>query len=348
MPAVALTPFSEGFEQGTVAYARTSLERHRDKGPHIDARLTLMDGMNADLVVPLRAGDLVLGWLALKDEPWSDGFSHEEVRRISATLSRAATVIENLKGFEALKEQSRLAALGTMSAGLAHEIRNPLAGIKGAAQYLQALDAEPEELEFLDVIVSETDRLNAVVSSFLDYARHFNLNREPCSLNDLVDQVLSLIHAEGLPAGVELSTSMDPDLPELPVDGLKLRQVFLNLLRNALQALPDGGRVHVSSYLGRMKSTGLPAVVVAVSDDGGGVPAQNLEKLFVPFYTTKVKGTGLGLPICQRIVRAHLGELNVESQPGAGATFYVRIPTPASGLADPAVEPAGGDLDPLP
>ncbi|MCP4806618.1 MAG: hypothetical protein GY913_29340 [Proteobacteria bacterium] len=336
MPTVALHPFAEGFEAGAPAYVREHLERRRaitaDRSEEFAVRLRIMDGLDADLVVPMRTGELVLGWLAIRDEEWSDGFSQEEITRMVRTMSKAATVVENIKGFEAAKERSRLAALGTMSAGLAHEIRNPLAGIKGAAQYLQTLDSADEEAqEFLEVITQETDRLNAVVSSFLDYARHFELHRQPTDVSGLVAKVLKLVRAQGVPEGITLAEDLDGDLVEIPVDGDKLRQVVLNLVQNAIQALSGGGQIHVSTsrgYLTGSKAVDTRALLITVADDGPGIPPEIQDKLFIPFFTTKHGGTGLGLPICQRILKAHGGELSVESRPGAGATFIVRLPVP--------------------
>ncbi len=336
MPTVALHPFSQGFEAGERAYVRSELERRGkflpDRVEEFAARMRIMDGLDADLVVPMRTGDFVLGWLAVRDEDWSDGFSQEEILRMCGTMAKAAIVVENIKGFEKTKETSRLAALGTMSAGLAHEIRNPLAGIKGAAQYLQTLDVTDEEDEFLGVITQETDRLNSVVSSFLDYARHFELERKPVQVSALVSQVLTLVRAQGVPEGVRLSEDLAEDLPEVPADGDKVRQVVLNLVQNAIQALPEGGHVHVSTLRGHLQGPQSPtsrAILIRVADDGAGIAPDVQEKLFIPFFTTKHGGTGLGLPVCQRILKAHAGELVVESRSGAGATFVAKLPVPA-------------------
>ena len=330
MLTVAPKPFSEGFSRGARAYSRQHLERKNNE--EASTRLSIMDGMGADLVVPMCSGDFVLGWVAMKDEEWSDGFSQEEVHRLGQVLAKAGVVMENIKGFERVKEQERLAALGTMSAGLAHEIRNPLAGIKGAAQYLQTLEVTEEEYEFLEVIATETDRLNVVVSSFLDYARQFDLDRTPNDLTALVVQVMNLVRAEGLPEGIQVIERLDTALPPIDADGDKLRQVVLNLVRNAIQALPDGGHIMISTREGVMRSRVGPssrALEIRVADDGQGIATADQAKLFIPFYTTKPQGTGLGLPICQRIVNAHQGELAVESRPGTGAEFIVRLPLPA-------------------
>ena len=339
LSAVAPQPFVEGFEAGRPAYTRaelTALAARRDAPSASAAQLRVMDEMRADLVLPMSTGSAVLGWLALKDEDWSDGFSQEEIAQLGRLMSRAATAIENLRGFEASQEQARLAALGTMAAGLAHEIRNPLAGIKGAAQLLRGMSPTTDQAEFLQVIVDETDRLNKVVTDFLDYARHFELLLAPTDLNQLVRQTTSLLRAQGLPGGIQLVESLEEPLPTLALDGDKLRQVVLNLLRNAVQAMPEGGELRVTTTQRPQGPKAERALVeLCVQDSGEGLTSETKKSLFVPFFTTKHDGTGLGLAISQRIVRAHQGELRVESREGEGARFVVSLPVLA--------EPAGAD-----
>ena len=183
-----------------------------------------------------------------------------------------------------------------------------------------------------------------MVTNFLDYARHFELRTRLVAPEDLVEPVLKLARAEGLLPGIQLSDTQPPNLPALLVDADKIRQVVLNLVRNAIQALPKGGRVHLALKTGEMESTGLPALIISVADDGEGIAPADQEQLFIPFYTTKPKGTGLGLPICQRIMRAHRGELSVESSTGAGATFILRLPLP---IPDPPEERSSSDLEPF-
>ncbi len=327
LPAVASSPFADGFQREDVrAYVRAGMVRLGSEG---EARLQVMDAMNADLVVPLRSGDLVLGWITLKDEEWSDGFSHDELSRLDALAKRVSGIVENLRNFEAAKEQARLAALGTMSAGLAHEIRNPLAGIKGAAQYLEGSELDDDSMEFLQVVLDEVDRLDTVVSGFLNYARPFELQAAPADINVTVSHVLSLVRAEGLPDGVTLVEELGGGLPEIVVDDTKLVQVLLNLVQNALQAVPDGGSVSVRTRATRLQRPGQgrgPALAIEVRDDGPGISREALDKLFIPFYTTKQGGTGLGLAICERIVKAHGGELDVRTAPERGSAFIVRLP----------------------
>jgi two-component system sensor histidine kinase HydH len=177
----------------------------------------------------------------------------------------------------------------------------------------------------LGVIIHETDRLNVVVSEFLDYARPFELSRSPEDLGQVVNRALATLRAQGLPPGVELRETLAADLPLVRLDPARMGQVTLNLLHNAVQAMPTGGRLTVHTRRARDR-TGRAVVELQVQDTGAGIGRQELEKLFVPFFTTKPQGTGLGLAICQRIVQAHGGEIDVMSVVGEGSTFSVRLP----------------------
>jgi two-component system, NtrC family, sensor histidine kinase HydH len=331
MRTIAQKPFTDGFNQGV--YFRTDFEQHvtRFLPGHEEAglRLRTMDAMSADLTIPIRSGDLVLGWVNLRDERWSDGYSQDEIRRLQRSVGRVAVIIENIYSFEQLKEQHRLAALGTMSAGLAHEIRNPLAGIKGAAQYLQGEAKDEEVPAFLEVIINETNRLDTVVSQFLSYARPFQVHAAVCDTNAVIRHTIDLVRAEGLADTLELKTQLAPGLPPIVLDPDKLGQMMLNLIKNALHAVGDEGEVLVRTSMGTLTAPpdrGNPAFVVSVKDSGDGIAPEHLEKLFIPFFTTKREGTGLGLAICRRMVEAHGGEIAVQSKLGEGSTFTMRFP----------------------
>jgi len=335
---VVVSPFADAFSRGVPAYIREDMVRVRGSSKmaeQVQSRLRTMDAMQADIVVPMMSGELVLGWIGMRENPDTEGLSQDEINRLCRLVAQAAVVLENLHDFEALKEQHRLAALGTMSAGLAHEIRNPLAGIKGAAQFLQTVDDSEPGSEFLQVIISEVDRLNEVVQNFLYYARPFELNAEQTDINATLSHVMSLVQAEGLPEGIKLEEQLGGNIPSFPIDSVKVGQMVLNLIRNAIQAMGEG-TVRVTTMQGRMQgqlARGKPAVVIRIEDNGPGISKDDLDKLFIPFYTTKSDGTGLGLPICQRIVRAHEGEIEVHSIVDKGSTFTVRLPLPKAANA---------------
>ena len=310
------------------------LERARLGLPPTDpsrrAQLEIVDALRCDLVLPFLSGDLLYGWLALRDEAWSDGFSAEERTRFAKAVEGATLVLSNVERFQRLHEERRLAQLGAMSAGLAHEIRNPLAGLKGAAQVLQGAELSGDDGEMLEVIVDEVGRLDRVVSGFLTFARPFHLHTSPTRPVDLVQHALRLVRAEGIDGGITLDVALDDDLPIVDVDGGPLTQVLLNLIRNALDAVGAHGTVKVTASVGRDRA-GQPMVELAVVDDGPGVSEEALAQLFTPFFTTKDDGTGLGLAISERLVDAHGGELEHRVPPGGGAAFVVRLP------AQPAV-----------
>lgn len=325
MQVVAASPFADRFARGAPWYLRSTVERRAQHDPQQAEVLALMDAMQAEVTLPFLSGSTVLGWFHVRDESWSDGYAAEEILALQDIAARATTVLTNVRSFEAMEEQKRLAALGAMSAGLAHEIRNPLAGLKGAAQVLQAEQLDDESQEMLQVIVDEAERLDVVVRQFLDYARPFELHAGNEVLNALVAHATALVRAEGLPPGVELVEDLSGALPTMRLDPTRITQVVLNLLHNALQAMPDGGRLTLTTAL-RTDRVGTPFAELTVRDSGVGMSESTREKLFVPFFTTKPAGTGLGLAICDRIVRAHDGEIDVSSVEGQGATFVVRLP----------------------
>jgi signal transduction histidine kinase len=162
-----------------------------------------------------------------------------------------------------------------------------------------------------------------VVSQFLDYARPYRGELEPLDVNEVVRKTSQLVQPD---AKVELQVALDENLPRVRADAEQLRQVFLNLAINAVQAMPEGGKLTISSALRKRRGNAGAQVEVRFRDTGAGIPASELKNLFIPFFTTKEKGTGLGLPISQRIVENHGGAIEVRSRPGVGSTFTVVLP----------------------
>ena len=306
------------------------LQERRDSGEDREAETLYeiaqsLDAMNTSVCVALRSqeGDLY-GFLGVRDERMLDAFAPEEVQLLAGLAAQAAISLENSNLYQELKERDRLAALGEMAAGLAHEIRNPLGAIKASAQYLTEDTRDEHADEFLDIIVEEVDRLNRVVESFLDYARPAQGTSAPIQLDRAIDRMMQLVRTECEAAGVELRVALAPRLPSVRVDVEQLRQVLLNLVRNAVEAVEgrDERRIKVSTV---GVGTPMREVLLRVEDTGGGIPKDVHRHLFVPFVTTKQKGTGLGLAISQRIVNAAGGRIEVRSQP-TGTTFVVRLP----------------------
>lgn len=323
-------------------------KRFRDELKRLnDTRAALLQ-MKAGISVPLMGNDRVIGFLNLWDERVPEAYASDEIALILEVSERMATVLENSKLYEKIRERDRLAALGEMAAGLAHEIRNPLGAIKGAAQCLDPRKLPGEDGEFLDVIVEEVNRLNGVVTAFLDYSRPLKQNFGPTDLNEVVTRTMRLIQND-MPPTAELAVELDLRLPRAEGDAEQLKQVLINLVQNAVQALgPQPGRITVRTEkperFGDLRSAGGEFVEVRVSDTGPGIPADQQPHIFVPFFTTKQKGTGLGLAICQRIVKNHGGSISVLSKAGEGTTFIIRLPA----LPSEQVEGALPDGTPAP
>ncbi len=334
---VGMVSFVEELRQGEEPLESEDLAREiegsRRRREEMSGALAALSKLDAHVAVPLRGDGLLYGFVILKDDSLHEGFTHDELRLLQSLADRASVIIQNSNAIQRMKERNRLAALGEMAAGLAHEIRNPLGAIRGAAQYI-ANEVSDENREFVNIIMEEVDRLNVVVTEFLDYSRPLQVRVEAHNLNRLVSQVVTLFSAQGLPEGVTVTTELDDDLPPVPLDAEKIKQVLLNLLQNALQAVPNGGRITVRtkraprrSFAGtRVGEATLDRVAMEVEDTGEGMTPTQLERLFIPFFTTKPGGTGLGLAICQRLVQAHEGDIEVHSAPGKGTRFVVHLP----------------------
>jgi two-component system, NtrC family, sensor histidine kinase HydH len=297
-----------------------------------------LEALNGSVVLAIVGEEQLLGILALRDERLREAYSSDEIELFRGVAASIGVTLQNSRVYELMKERDRLAALGQMAAGLAHEIRNPLGSIKGAAQYLQPIGNQLGDggtKEFLDIIVEEVNRLNKIVSQFLDYARPYRGDQTPLDVNDVVRKTLHLLEKEEERSKVEITTNLVEGLPPVRADAEQLRQVFLNLAINALQAMPAGGRLSVSTSLRRSTRRGAAAAFLEVRfrDTGPGIPPGDMRNLFIPFFTTKEKGTGLGLPISQRIIENHGGTIEPRSQPGAGATFTVLLPVEADAFA---------------
>ena len=333
---------------------------HEAKKTALLALKSRVEELQAALIFPLfgsaetEQGPWLLGLFCLRDDRTESAFDADDIDTFRQLAIGAARVIESSQAYERVKERDRLAALGEMAAGLAHEIRNPLGAIKGAAQLIQsdATTVSTETAEFLQIIVEEANRLNNVVTRFLDYARSERPGREGADkvdLNGVVRKTEQLLKQD-LPKTVELRVRCDEQLPSVAGDPESLLQVFLNLGQNALQAMPDGGTLEILTTRRRRSRLGYGQFCeVRFRDTGIGIPRDRLKKLFIPFYTTKQKGTGLGLAISHRIINQHGGTIEVRSTIGQGSTFSVFLPAadPVAKIED-ITETGGLRKDPTP
>lgn len=225
------------------------------------------------------------------------------------------------------RRADRLESLAGIAAGIAHEVKNPLGGIRGAAQLLARSRAEATERELLELIVREVDRIAALVDRLKDLSAPESGRREPVDVNRLLHEMAKLQEHTG---EAPISLNLDPSMPPVDGDPEALRRLFLNLLRNALEAAKTRVTVSTRVETGRRfrdRDGRLHALVrVAVEDDGPGIAAEVRDRLFQPFFTTKPKGTGLGLAVAQRITHDHGGTIAVEDAVGRGARFVVTVP----------------------
>jgi two-component system nitrogen regulation sensor histidine kinase GlnL len=240
--------------------------------------------------------------------------------------------------FVAQKERSEaLAGLSAIASGLAHEIRNPLSGVKGAAQLLLSTDAAAAEplayaervAKYLKIIISETDRMDRLVKDLLHLTRPRELRSGPVNINRVLHETLVLMQAAA--RTLQWVESYDPSLPDIHADEDALRQIFMNLAQNAVDAVGQKGQIRLSSQIVadmaiRTGEKRRQIIRVTVEDSGPGIPEELAEKIFTPFYSTKLKGTGLGLAIVNQLVEQHGGSIIVKSVPGEGTVFSVFLP----------------------
>ena len=242
---------------------------------------------------------------------------HERGERITTELERSYAQLRQT--FEQLLQAERLSALGEISAGIVHEIRNPLGAIKGAVEIIEAgLAADSPRREFAQIAKREVDRIEKLVREFVRFARPPKLVRNLADINTLVESVVKLLEQSAAAQKVTVSKDFADDLPQITLDIEQIEQVLLNLAINALQAMPDGGTLAFRTF--QTKET----VTIEVEDTGGGVSANVIGRIFDPFFTTKDKGSGLGLSVAQKIVGQHKGKLSVENTV-SGAIFRLTL-----------------------
>jgi len=255
--------------------------------------------------------------------------NRDEARKSQAAAERLAEANRHLEEAEAqVRRTDRLAALGQLTAGLAHELRNPLGTMKTSAELLARKVSADNEIarEMAGYIQQEVDRINSLITRFLEFARPRNLRLEKTDLHAMLDHAIELFDREktGAAASVTVFKNYSPDVPPVRVEAELMAHVITNLLSNAAQASPPGAVVTVKTRLADTAEGHMAEI--AVIDRGSGIDPKHLENIFNPFFTTKAEGVGLGLAIVSKIVDEHSGQITVESTPGEGSVFRVYLP----------------------
>lgn len=254
----------------------------------------------------------------------------------SGLVEGCALVIQDLSYQKKLEDEARrnetLARLGGLVAGLAHEVKNPLGGIRGAAQLLaQRFSTQPEITQFTGVMIREIDRLSRLVEQLLTLGAPPTPEALPLNVHKIIHEVVAILGPELTAKSITVKLLIDPSLPDTRGDEAQLTHVFLNLVKNALEAMPEGGaltittRMETDFHILRSANQG-KFLRVEVADTGPGFPEDVIQRVFEPFFTTKPRGSGLGLAICERIVAAHGGDIRAENRRSAGAAISVNLP----------------------
>jgi len=236
-------------------------------------------------------------------------------------LFRDLTEVQNLK--REIERNQRLASLGRLAAGIAHEIRNPLSSIKGFATYFRERYREvPEDQKTAEIMVQEVERLNRVIGQLLEFARPPKINKKPTSMQTVIQHSLTMIQRQAQEKNIGITTNLSPEIKDVSLDADRINQVLLNLYLNSIEAMEHGGTLSVELSW----DDDSQRAKIAVSDTGVGINKEDLVHVFDPYFTTKQSGTGLGLAIVHRVIESHDGEVRVESEPGKGTTVTIFLP----------------------
>lgn len=247
----------------------------------------------------------------------------------SGEITGVVVVIRDVTEIKDLNEEvarhKRLVALGKLSAGIAHEIRNPLSSIRGLAQFVfNSFSKTDERKEDLNTIIQEVDRLNKLVIQVLDFAKFKKPNLTFFSLNDLIRKIAELFKLEIKDKQIKFNLELSPDISQIQADEDQIRQILMNVIINAIQAIPKKGEIKIITEKALLR--GASAIKFIIEDSGIGIPEKDFNQIFDPFFSTKEKGSGLGLSIVYKLVEAHQGEIKVESKEGEGTKFVIFLP----------------------
>ena len=305
-------------------------------GPETPQTVVTMAKLCAEISLPIISKGKLIGILNLGQKEDKTIYSNEDLELLATLANQAAIAIENARLYENLKQSQdtlrradRLSSLGLLTAGLAHEIRNPLVAIRTFTQLLPERYDDAEFREgFQGLALKEVDRICGLINDLLSFARPSKPNVAPENVNDVVENIARILETQAKEKGVVILREFGENLPKIWIDREQMKQVFMNLILNAIQAMREGGSINISSR-SISRNGAEPAgdfVQVEIRDTGVGIPEENLQHIFDPFFTSKDEGSGLGLAVSHQIVQEHGGFVTVESQVGKGTAFFVHVP----------------------
>ncbi len=328
----------EGIVGYVVESGEPKLVNNVDLDPHFVAEVDDERGFTSQMVlcVPLKIRDRVIGAIEVINK-LDDEFTQQDLELLQAMAASVAVAMDNASLYSELADfadelersqaqlvqAEKMAAIGRLAASIAHEINNPLQAIHNSLHLsLHRRLEEEKRMQYLGMAQTEVQRLIEIVQRMLDFYRPSRGGREPADVNAIAENVLALAHKRLQHGGIDVQTDLRENLPLVPVVSDQITQVFLNIVINAIEAMPEGGELLVETKL----SANRDWVLTCFHDTGFGIPSEQVVNLFEPFYTTKVDGTGLGLAISYGIIERHGGEIEVSSRPGEGTLFVVRLP----------------------
>jgi len=306
-----------------------------------DREQKILSVNHIDFIFPLIAMNRITGLICLSEKSSGRRINQEEIELLTTLLGQVALAFENADllqqqqmRFKKMYRADKLATLGQLAAGAAHEIRNPLTSIRSTIQYLQKDTKDTKTKEMVSGLITEVDRINDIIEGLLSFSKPTKLSVEQVDLELLLHQTLTLIATSTKKRNVEVKLNYNTDSKYLNADPSQLKQVFLNIIMNALEAMENGGSLAISVDTDVKKTTNICHIVFL--DNGEGIPQENIEHIFDPFFTTKKDGTGLGLSISYGIIQQHKGEIEIESwtpetnQKRYGTKVVIHLPVSVS------------------
>jgi signal transduction histidine kinase len=328
-------PFFKALGQYDKIIIREEIERFKDLSDS-QLMIQMMTDMESEICIPFIAKSRLIGLINLGMKGNKRMYSHEDIEMLSTLANSAAIAIENAQLIEnkqrtlmKMKHADRLAGIGQLAAGIAHEIRNPLVAIKTSAQLLpERYDDEEFRTYFSTIVASEIERATKKINDLLNYARPSAPFFQQENLNEIIETMVAFVKNDAYKKEQTIEIALSQNLPTVTLDKQQMKQVFINLLFNAIQSTPAKGKISITTRK-RQKTNGLTDFIqVEISDTGVGIHEEDLEKIFTPFFTTKAKeeGSGLGLAMTHQIIEEHEGTIDVRSKINQGTTFTINLP----------------------